>query len=306
MRRRFQRLLRFISGVQLLYRDPEIRHRIIESDDPAAALGAYFSQQKTQRIEELEAELNGTSDRLETVRNERDRLRDTYVRQQEQRSRWNSKHPQKLVTYQRPVYTGNSDFAVHKIPVTVFVQPNDLKIRRDLRRNDLVVDTPMHVDSVVPEIYRVARSGYDYRQDSENLGRGEWWQFPFETRRNKGDCEDWANTIASYLLAAGVPSWRVRCTFGKAQSGQGHATVYVLADNMETWHHLNSTRPAPDHDTVTAYPEWGDETDSNGINPETVWGSFNDRYAWNEFESDQSAAAFDAHPVSDKLSVEQL
>ena len=34
---------------------------------------------------------------------------------------------------------------------------------------------------------------------------------------------------------------------------------------------------------LTDYPEWGDEDDEIGIDPERVWFCFNDKKSWTEF-----------------------
>jgi hypothetical protein len=138
-------------------------------------------------------------------------------------------------------------------------------------------------------IYRFTRESFRYESDETIAGKPEFWLFPFELRHTqRGDCDDWANHLASYLIGAGVPEFRVRVVCGKINGidgeDAGHSTVYVLSDNLMTWYHLNSTTPMRDIPAVdlVSMPTSKDRSDFMGIGE--VWFSYNNRYAWHAFE----------------------
>ena len=77
---------------------------------------------------------------------------------------------------------------------------------------------------------------YKYQEDPDQFKTDDVWLFPYELRKTGlGDCEDWAIELASYLIAAGVPNWRVRVVIGVTYNGGGHATVYILRDDLQTF-----------------------------------------------------------------------
>ena len=113
------------------------------------------------------------------------------------------------------------------------------------------------------------------------------------------NCDDWSHELVSYLIAAGVPEWRVRVVCGMTYGGFGHSTVYVLADNMETWIHCNSTTPIHmiKATKLMDLPHTNDLNDRMGI--KNVWFSFNTKFAWHSFET--SASEDDYEKESKKL-----
>jgi hypothetical protein len=102
---------------------------------------------------------------------------------------------------------------------------------------------------------------------------------------DKGDCEDYGNSLASHLIAAGVPHFRVRAVCGNCwgYNGSGHLTVYVLGDDLKTWYHINSTSTGSEYSNLTQCPKSNDPNDLIGI--KDVWFSYNDQYSWSVFES---------------------
>ena len=126
---------------------------------------------------------------------------------------------------------------------------------------------------------------FEYENDDVTTGQMEYWMFPFELRAmKKGDCDDWANELASYLIGANVPEFRVRVVCGETRTGGGHSTVYVLDDSLSTWRHLNSTTPyAAIHGLdLKDMPTSKDTNDGIGIGQ--VWFSYNNQFAWHQFE----------------------
>lgn len=232
---------------------------------------------------------------------------------QEQRDFWNSKYPKAYITY-KGRYAPMSTTIRTEIPVQLFVTPKDPDIITDVINNNLLVSDPANCDDTILKIYKHTRTKpsnpYRYVYDQENVGVPEFWFFPHELRFAKaGDCDDWGNELASYLIAAGVPRFRVRCVAGECWGGGGHLTVYVLQDDMKTWRHINSTTPISYIENKTSldqFPTSNDENDSIGI--KDVWFSYNDDYAWHEFETaaaeksyNKFKALFDIVPWDRKL-----
>jgi len=166
------------------------------------------------------------------------------------------------------------------IDVRLMITPQDYDILQDIQDHGLKVKDVTNCNNDILTIYKFTRTNpllpYIYEYDKQLFKIDELWQFPFETRCTKlGDCEDWALSLASYLIASGVPYWRVRCVAGETWKGFGHATVYVLADDLKTWVHINSTTPISmiNANNLTDLPKSNDSSDDIGIRD--VWFSFN-------------------------------
>lgn len=182
-----------------------------------------------------------------------------------------------------------------EVDVRQMITINDSVIRKDIEEHGLMVGNPAECNNDMYRIYRHSRikdiNPYDYEYDGQLFGC-EFFMYPYELRTLKqGDCDDWGIELASYLITAGVPEWRVRCVVGMTYSGGGHLTVYVLADDLSTWYHLNSTTSwftveANKWKTLTDFPKTGDPEDQIGI--EDVWFSFNNKFAWHAFETHAS------------------
>lgn len=203
---------------------------------------------------------------------------------------WNNRHPKSEIVYKGRT-SPNSNKMI-EVPVQLFVQPNDPYIIKDIENNNLYAVNNQCNDHIL-KIYKHTRikpsNPYRYKYDKINIGLPEYWMFPFELRNAKaGDCDDWGNELASYLIAAGVPNWRVRCVVGNVWGFNkgGHLTVYVLADDLVTWIHLNSTTPyskIKEIKNLYDLPTTNNPSDKIGI--EKVWFSYNNQYAWHKFET---------------------
>ena len=197
---------------------------------------------------------------------------------------WNNKREMKDITYKGrhlPLTKKMID-----VPVQCFIQTNDPVIISKINDANLRVINPYNCNSEIMNIYKYTRRNFLYQSDDKTSGVNEYWFLPFELRAKKaGDCDDWGTQLASYLITAGVPSYRVRCVCGKTNTGFGHYTVYVLADDQKTWYHLNSTTSITSirGKRLTQMPKSNNKADRMGI--KEVWFSFNDKYAWNEFET---------------------
>jgi len=206
---------------------------------------------------------------------------------------WNNRVPKADVLFTARKMPGYSDHI--SVDVRQMVTINDSVIRSDLQEHSLMVSDPKRCEEDMYRIYHHSRvkeiNPYLYEYDGKTMGC-EYFMYPYELRQlHKGDCDDWGIELASYLITAGVPYWRVRCVVGMTYSGGGHLTVYLLSDNLTTWYHLNSTTA---WETVELRGQWklddfpkaGDPEDTIGI--EDVWFSFNNRYSWHAFETHAS------------------
>lgn len=205
---------------------------------------------------------------------------------------WENRHPKADIVYKgRPLPFQKTNI---EIPVQLFVQASDFVIKNDIIKNDLMVKDSYNCNDTILKIYKYTRTKplnpYRYDYDDVQFGIPELWLFPFELRNaKKGDCDDWGNELASYYIAAGVPSWRVRCVAGTTWDGYGHLTVYVLADDFKTWIHTNSTTPIALINYIKdliELPTSNDSKDRIGI--EKVWFSYNNESAWHEFEGSKT------------------
>lgn len=206
---------------------------------------------------------------------------------------WNNRVPKADIVFRARKLPG---YPIHfSVDVRQMITINDSVIRKDLERHGLMVEDTERCNDDMYRIYRHTRikesNPFDYEYDNKIFGC-EFFMYPYELRvLDKDDCDDWGIELASYLISAGVPEWRVRCVVGRTYSGEGHLTVYVLADDLATWYHLNSTTSwwtvqDKGWKQITDFPKAGDPNDTIGI--EDVWFSFNNRYAWHAFETHAS------------------
>lgn len=206
---------------------------------------------------------------------------------------WNNRVPKANVLFNARKLPG---YPMHfSVDVRQMITINDSVIYRDLSDYSLLVSDPDKCNDDIYRIYRHSRlkeiNPYYYEFDNKGFGC-EFFMYPYELRQlQRGDCDDWGIELASYLISAGVTEWRVRCVVGMTFSGGGHLTVYVLADDLSNWYHLNSTTPwwiveEEGRLQLTDFPKAGDPKDSIGI--EDVWFSFNNKYAWHAFETHAS------------------
>jgi len=282
----------------IYHNHPEVSTKIIQSDNPGRVLDEFFSKNEMEVI-------GGLKDTVEDLNEEihdKSMIIDKLQELDEHKNFWDNKHPKKHIRYRRPIYTGKDNWELYSVSVTDFIMPNDFDILERIEANNLFVNDRLKINEAVPRIYAEAKQNYSYKYDSKSLGMSEFWKFPPETLcARHGDCEDWGNLIASFLIAAGVPSWRVRVTYGVINAGgYGHSTVYVLDDDMQTWRHLNSTEPDPIHKNLSDYPKFGGG-DALGIDPDRVWGSFNDKFAWHILENKTSKTQYKKSKIEDKL-----
>ena len=207
---------------------------------------------------------------------------------------WNSRVPKADIFWTARLFPGSSDQRL-SVDVRQLVTANDCVIYNDLEAHGLRVSNPAECNQDIFRIYKHSRikqiNPYHYQYDEQIFGC-ELFMYPYELRASQqGDCDDWGIELASYLITAGVPAWRVRCVAGWCREGGGHLTVYVLGDDRKTWYHLNSTTGwevvrSRGCERLTDFPTSKDENDGIGIGE--VWFSFNNEYAWHKFETEAS------------------
>lgn len=187
-----------------------------------------------------------------------------------------------------------------KVPINVFITPNDQNIINDLKKWKLY-NTQESRETLVPKIYsKVFATYYKYFTDIKNFGLSEMWLFPFEviylrTKTKSGaDCEDWSHLLSSYYEAAGVHPAFYRCVTGYTNiivngKRMGHGTVYVHSPITNKFHHTNSTYGSI-FDTLSEFPTHADATngkDKIGIYKEGIWFSYNSKSCFYKFNPDQ-------------------
>ena len=209
---------------------------------------------------------------------------------------WNNNYPKANISYNGRRIP-NVDGAIG-VDVRLFITPNDFFIKSEIDRFNLNVKNPLKCNTDILKIFKFCRKDSKYHSDNKVVGFPEYWMFPFEFKflNKNGDCDDNSHYIVSYLIAAGVPEFRVRVVVGMTSSNFGHSTVYVLGDDLETWYHINSTGGKEKLKKLTDFPTSKDcNSDSIGI--KDVWFSFNSKYAWHVFKTESSAKSFDSEKL---------
>lgn len=124
-----------------------------------------------------------------------------------------------------------------------------------------------------------------YKYDDELNLTPEFWQFPFETLQSQhGDCEDGAILITALMIAAGIPSWRVKVAAGYVRSSPtapqgGHAYCIYLADDGE-WRVIDWCYYEDSSLPINRKPLAKNGGYKNCYGD--VWFTFNNEYSWNQ------------------------
>ena len=201
---------------------------------------------------------------------------------------FNNKYPKADIEYCGRTF-GTSKVTI-PIDVRLLITPQDFHILKDIKQNNLEIKNP-EID--IPKLYKyIKEKYYKYITDDKNYGITEFWEFPFEIlekkRRNPKagfDCDSWANFQASYYIASGLESWKVRVVVGNCKLG-GHSTVYVYSEEDNKFHHLNSTYNHF-YNKISEYPTTDDAYSGKDIfGIKEVWFSFNNLFAWHKFSSE--------------------
>ncbi len=191
---------------------------------------------------------------------------------------WENKWKKSPVIYNGRALRGKKDRIA--IDVKNFITENDDMLQKII--NDYNLKKRSYDDTALAIQRQVVRF-LTYKYDSESSQVPEFWQFPFETLQSEiGDCEDGAILIASLLINAGVPAWRVKVAAGYVQAEPtapqgGHAYCLYLADDNEfrilDWCYYQDSRiPIKDK------PLAKDGGQRNAYRD--VWFTFNNQHSW--------------------------
>jgi predicted transglutaminase-like cysteine proteinase len=193
---------------------------------------------------------------------------------------YNTKYPKQDIVYNSRNIHG-SDLKM-RTDVRNFITPVNYLIR-DLLKNELNIKiTDKDQDAKAEKIQKWVVDNIAYVYDSQSQGFVEFWQFPFETLALRtGDCEDGAILMASMLLAAGIPAWRVRVAGGGVKVNNptapmgGHGWCCYLRKSDNKWLPLDwcywpvIDKPIENRKTL--------REDDNYIE---TWFSWNHKYSW--------------------------
>jgi len=210
---------------------------------------------------------------------------------------WNSKWATAPIIYTGRALRGESYSKQIDVDVKAFIKKNDAILWHVLTQLELRKETP---NETALAVQNFVCNFLKYKYDEIASECPEFWLFPFEAIQSEiGDCEDGAILIASLLINAGVPSWRVKVCAAQVMADPvfapsdtelgGHAYCIYLADRPESerklewvildWCYLQDPevpieeKPlARDGGTEGAYRE--------------IWFTFNDEqsYAQSSFE----------------------
>ncbi|MCK5720697.1 MAG: hypothetical protein KAH84_12230 [Thiomargarita sp.] len=208
---------------------------------------------------------------------------------------WNNKWQQAPITYSGRALRGKTDRIV--CDVKDFITINDViltEIIHDYRLKARTFNATTHA------IQKFVVNFLDYVEDDKGSECPEFWQFPFETLQSGiGDCEDGAILMASLMIQAGIPSYRVKVCAGFVQESPtapqgGHAYCIYLADKdreqqswvVIDWCYYEDSQLSPENKPLAKH---------GGYNScyKDLWFTFNNEYSWN-----QSGLEIDARRIS--------
>lgn len=194
---------------------------------------------------------------------------------------WNNKWKKETV-----IYAGRTLKTINRaieLDVKTFISANDALLQRVIEKNELRKATHNETAHACQQFV----VGYlSYVSDTEKDRCPEYWQFPFETLASAmGDCEDGAILMASLMINAGVPNWKVKVVAGNVRPQPtapqgGHAYCIFLADRdggleweIHDWCYYE------DSDIPTGSKPLA----KNGGYERTyedIWFSFNNEFSW--------------------------
>lgn len=197
---------------------------------------------------------------------------------------WNNKWQQAPVTYSGRALRGHSERIV--CDVKCFITPNDAILAEVIHDYQLKKNT---FNATAHAIQKFVVRFLNYAGDEEASDCPEFWQFPFETLQSGiGDCEDGAILIASLMIQAGIPAYRVKVCAGYVQESPtapqgGHAYCIYLADNKgssKNWVVLDWCY----YEDSDLTPEDKPLAKAGGYNGcyQDIWFTFNNEFSWNQ------------------------
>lgn len=201
---------------------------------------------------------------------------------------WNNKYQKQATTYSgRALKTSTKRI---EVDVKNFITDNDVMLKRIIELNNLKKET--HNETAYA-CQKYVVENMKYISDDEKDYCPEFWMFPFESIASKmGDCEDGAILMASLMINAGIPAYRVKVCAGTVQPEPtaplgGHAYCIFLADRKDgtqAWE-VHDWCYYEDTDVMTGEKPLLKEGGYNGCYKD-IWFSFNNEYSWSNVEVD--------------------
>ncbi|TFG19151.1 MAG: DUF4332 domain-containing protein [Promethearchaeota archaeon] len=204
---------------------------------------------------------------------------------------WNNKYPKAPIIYTARALRGKDYYKQIDTDVKSFIKNNDAILYHVIDQAQLKKGTFNETALTVQDF---VNGFFKYKYDEETADCPEFWQFPFESIQSGiGDCEDGAILIASLLINAGIPSYRVKVAGGGVLPDPifapsdtelgGHAWCIYLADRPDIkrgleWVILDWCY-APDPDVPIEEKPLAKNGGQQGGYKET-WFTFNDEYSW--------------------------
>jgi len=204
---------------------------------------------------------------------------------------WNNKWETAPIIYTGRALRGESYKRQIDADVKAFIKKNDAILWHVITQVGLRKDTP---NETAWEIQKFVCNFLKYKFDDLTVDCPEFWLFPFEAVQSEiGDCEDGAILIASLLINAGIPSWRVKVcaaqviadpVFAPSDSELGgHAYCIYLADRPESsrkleWIILDWCYLQDPEVPIEDKPLAGDGGQEGAYRD--IWFTFNDENSW--------------------------
>ena len=204
---------------------------------------------------------------------------------------WNSKWDTAPIIYTGRALRGASYSKQIDVDVKAFIKRNDAILWHVLTQLNLRKDTP---NDTALAIQNFVCNFLKYKYDDIVSECPEFWLFPFEAVQSEiGDCEDGAILIASLLINAGIPSWRVKVCAAQVMADPifapsdtelgGHAYCIYLADRPNSerkldWVILDWCYLQDPEIPITEKP-LARNGGTEGAYRE-IWFTFNDLYSW--------------------------
>ena len=204
---------------------------------------------------------------------------------------WNNKWETAPIIYTGRALRGESYRKQIDADVKTFIKKDDAILWHVITQVGLRRDSP---NETAHAIQNFVCNFLKYKFDDESVDCPEFWQFPFESIQSEiGDCEDGAILIASLLINAGIPSWRVKVcaaqviadpVFAPSDSELGgHAYCIYLADRSDSernleWVILDWCYLQDPEIPIEEKPLAGDGGQEGAY--KDIWFTFNDKYSW--------------------------
>ncbi|EOU2097104.1 transglutaminase domain-containing protein [Clostridium perfringens] len=199
---------------------------------------------------------------------------------------WNNKWEKKSVIYQGRALRGHSDRI--DVDVKTFITTNDDVLKQVIDIYDLKKST---FNETAHACQSFVTNYLTYKDDIENSNCPEFWQMPFESLASSvGDCEDGAILMASLMINAGIPNWRVKVAAGTVKPQPtaplgGHAWCLFLADREDgtlAWE-IHDWCYYQDTEIPTGSKPLAKDGGYNNTYKD-IWFTFNNEYGWSNKE----------------------